>query len=193
MGVRERVVRPYHTVKIWEVIRADSAWPCLGTIAVHTDAVLAVMVWEGRAISGSSDANISVCDLVTRRLQAALSAQPGGNAALAVCDQMLLNPGDERTITIWALGTWDAVRRVLIIEHVPDAMCCLCLAASGTMLLCGGTQRRRVRRRHVGLRGGDALPAHPVPGQLCQQAAVQTQRRQRDGVQHGVGVGRRQD
>ena len=39
------------TVKVWSMAVAGS-WPCLSTIAEHTDWVNALVVWEGQMISG---------------------------------------------------------------------------------------------------------------------------------------------
>ena len=40
--------------------------------------------------------------------------------------------------TVWILGTWSHLRVVRVREHVPEALRCLCLAVSGSVLLCGG-------------------------------------------------------
>ena len=92
------------TVKSWSTEGAGSR-PCLGTIAVHTGAVRAIVVREGRVISGSEDKTIKVSDIVTRQHEAALDAHPGAVYALAVRSRTLLSTGDDGTIGVWALGT----------------------------------------------------------------------------------------
>ena len=128
------------TVKVWGM-RGAVPWPCLGTITVHTDAVNAIIVWEGRVISGSLDKKIHVCDIVTRQHEATLDAHIQWLQALVVCGRTLLSTGDDVTIGVWVVGTWDFVRRLRVSEHVPDALWCYCLAVSGSTLLCGGARK----------------------------------------------------
>ena len=73
------------TVKVWSREGAGSS-PCLGTIAVHTGFVFAVVVWEGRVISGAEDNKIVLSDIVTRQHEATLDAHTNGVRALAVSD-----------------------------------------------------------------------------------------------------------
>ena len=70
---RERIVRYYR--QDLDDGRGWIIWPCLRSIAVHTDAGWSAVVWEGRVISGSKDATISVCGIVTAQLEATLEAQ----------------------------------------------------------------------------------------------------------------------
>ena len=125
------------TVKIWSS-EGDGSWPCLGTIAVHTGGVKAVVVWEGRVISGSDDKKIKVSNIVSLQHEATLDAHTGEVFAFAVSGQTLFSTGDDFTIGVWALGTWSHLRMVRVSGHMPDAGCCHCLAVSGSMLLCGG-------------------------------------------------------
>ena len=78
---------------------------CLGTIAVHTGTVLALVVWEGRVISGSLDQKIVVLDIAIRQHEATLDAHTHGVYALAVWGRTLLSTGEDCTISVWALGT----------------------------------------------------------------------------------------
>ena len=125
------------TVKVWSTEGAGS-WPCLGTIAVHTDWVKALVVWEGRVISGSDDETIVVSDIVTRQHEATLNAHTGSVRVLAPSGRTLLSTGTDRTIGVWALGTWSHLKMVRVSDHVLDAGCCSCLLVRGSMLLCGG-------------------------------------------------------
>ena len=127
------------TIKCWST-EGDGSWSCLGTIAVHTGAVRAVVAREGRVISGSEDTTIKVSDIVTRQHESTLDAHTGAIYALAVNGQTLLSTGHGCTICVWALGTWNHLREVRVSEHVPDALGCTCLAVSGSMLLCGGVR-----------------------------------------------------
>ena len=108
------------TIKVWEM-GGPGSWPCLGTIAVHTDKVRAIGVWEGRVISGSNDKKISVHDIVTRQHEATVDAHIGPVNALAVTGGRLYSTGYDGTIGVWALGTFQLVRRVLVSEHVHGA------------------------------------------------------------------------
>ena len=127
------------TVKVWSM-EGTGSWPCLVTIAVHTHGVWAVVVWEGRVISGSEDKTIVVSDIVTRQHEVTLDAHTRAYA-LAVSGRTLVSTGWDCTIGVWALGTWSHLRWIRVIEHVPDARLCLCLAVSGSMLLCGGQRK----------------------------------------------------
>ena len=136
------------TVKIWEM-GGDVSWPCLSTIAVHTKSVWDVVVWKGRVISGSDDQKLKlcVCDIATGQLEAALDAHKaheagGGVCALAVHgDKLLFSAALDQTIGVWGLGTWQLLCRFVLGEHVPNVSHrgCLCLAMSGSKLLCGGS------------------------------------------------------
>jgi WD40 repeat protein len=79
-----------NTIKVWST-EGSGSWPCLGTIAVHTKNVNAVLVWEGRVISGSSDKTIVVSDIVTRLHEATLDAHTGAVCALAVSGRTLVS------------------------------------------------------------------------------------------------------
>ena len=72
-----------HTIKIWQV-GGTGSWPCLGTIAVHTDEVWAMVGWQGRVISGSKDKKMCVSSIVSRELEATLDAHTKVVQALAV-------------------------------------------------------------------------------------------------------------
>ena len=126
-----------NTVKVWST-EVAGLWPCLCTIAVHTGDLIAMDVWEGRVISGSNDATIVASDIITRQHEATLNAHTDHVRALAVSGRTLLSTGDDCTISVWALGTWSHLRVVRVSELVPDVRYCLCLAVSGSMLLCGG-------------------------------------------------------
>ena len=128
------------TVKVWGIGGAGS-WPCLGTITVHTGLVRAVLVWEGKAISGSDDSKIDVSDIVTRQNEKTLDAHTGSVLALAVSGRALLSTGRDGTIGVWALGTWSHLRTVRLSEHLAEAVYSKCLAVSGSMLLCGGVRK----------------------------------------------------
>ena len=117
------------------------SWPFLGTIAVHTGEVVALVVREGRVISRSQDKTIVVSDIVTRQQEATLDTHPHFVAALAVSGPMLLGSGASSTIGMWALGTWSHLRMGRVSDHVPDAVLCSCLAIRGSKLLCGGECR----------------------------------------------------
>ena len=114
------------------------SWPCLGSIAVHTDVVLANLVWQGRAISGSKDKKICVSSIVSRELEATLDGHADIVRALAVHQGKLLSTGHDNTIRVWALGTWEQIRVVRVNEHVPKVDFCQYLAISGLKLLCRG-------------------------------------------------------
>ena len=44
--------------------------------------------------------------------------------------------GNDNTIRVWLLGTWEQVRVVRVSGHVPKVLRCQCLATSGSKLLC---------------------------------------------------------
>ena len=125
------------TIKIWQV-GGTGSWPCLGSIAVHTDEVRAMVAWQGRVISGSQDTKICVSSIVSRELETTLDGHTGAVWALAVHRGKLLSTGRDNTIRVWLLGTWEQVRVVHVGEHVPKVLICQCLAISGSKLLCGG-------------------------------------------------------
>ena len=110
------------TVKVWSTEGAGS-WPCLGTITVHAGAVYAMVVWEGRVVSGSSDRTVKLSDIVTRQQEAALNAHTEAVIALAVRGRTLLSTGND-TIGVWVLGTWSHLKVVRVSERVSDALCC---------------------------------------------------------------------
>ena len=127
------------TITVWDIGGLGQAPIFLGTIAVHTEWVWAMVVWQGRLISGSQDESICVSDIATRQHEATLSASHTGPVrALALSGGMLLSTSTDGSIGIWALGSWESLRRIWVSEHVPDAQFCSCLAVSGSMLLCGG-------------------------------------------------------
>ena len=125
------------TIKIWQV-GGTGSWPCLGTIAVHTHVVWAMVAWQGRVISGSHDKKICVSSIVSRELEATLDAHTDAVCALAVHRGKLLSTSHDNTIRVWLLGTWEQVRVVRVSKHVPEVFSCQCLAISGSKLLCGG-------------------------------------------------------
>ena len=92
-------------------------------------------------ISGSDDEKVIVSDIVNRQHEATFDAHTGGVLALAICGRTLLSTGNDCTIGVWALGTWSHLMRVRVSDHVPEAWACYCLAASGSMLLCGGAYK----------------------------------------------------
>ena len=126
-----------HTIKIWQV-GGTGSWLCLGTITVHNDEVWAMVVWQGRAISGSKDDKVCVSSIVSRELETTLDGHTDPVSALVVYRGKLLSTGWDNTIRVWALDTWEQVRVVCVSEHVPEVLSCLCLAISGSKLLCGG-------------------------------------------------------
>ena len=97
-----------------------------------------MVVWQGRAISGSKDKKICVSSIVSRELETTLDGHTDPVSALVVYRGKLLSTGWDNTIRVWALGTWEQVRVVCVSEHVPEVLSCESLAISGSKLLCGG-------------------------------------------------------
>ena len=86
-------------------------------------------------ISGSYEKKIVVSDIVTRQHEAILEAHTRAVSALAVLGRTLLSTVEDCAVRVWVLGIWSHLREVKVIEHVPDARFCYCLAVSGSMLL----------------------------------------------------------
>ena len=127
------------TIRVWERGGAGS-WPCLGTVAAYSYGVRTPIVWNGGVISGSSN-TIVVHNIASRQHEANLFHN-GSVCALALSGEKLFSTGD-RTICEWALSTWESLRTIRVHEHAPNAAYPLCLAMSGSMLVCGGYRNDR--------------------------------------------------
>ena len=111
---------------------------CQGTIAAHDDVVWAIVVWNGRVISGSWDEKIKVHDIASRQHEATLDGHVDKVFALAVHQDKLFSTGPDGSICVWKLGSWEHLTSIELKEHVPSLSSPICLALSGRLLICGG-------------------------------------------------------
>ena len=124
-------------VRVWGAGDDGDGMPhCERALIGHTEEVNSVAVWQDKVVSGSSDDTIRVWDVGTGAHDATLVGHTGGVEALVVHGDRLLSASMDGTIRAWAVGTWVALRTVEAwgqgTGHIP-----LCLAVSGSKLVCG--------------------------------------------------------
>ena len=86
-------------------------------------------------VSGS-DSSIDVWDAEAGKHVAALAGHSGPVHALVVNKNRLLSASDDRTIRLWALGTWEGLQTVQAYAE-DTGMYPFCLAVFGSKLLSG--------------------------------------------------------
>jgi WD40 repeat protein len=171
------------SIKLWAMGAAGRY--CERTLQGHSG-VWSLVGWQGKVVSGWQSKLIRVWDAATGAKDATLPGHNGTVLGLTVHGDRLFSASKDRTIRVWACGTWAALRTVEVHGRGTDQYP-RCLAVSGSQLVSGsvavGCKGLRGEVRVWSLGSLDLLRSLPQPFGADVRALLAVER----GVWAGVG------
>jgi hypothetical protein len=115
------------SVNVW-AIGVEVEWSLERTLQRDSE-VKSLAIWQDKVVVSSFEVSIEVWDMATGVHDATLTGHTGTVVGLVVHGDRLLSAGLDGAIREWAVGTWAALRAV-VVRHLR------CLTVSGSKLVC---------------------------------------------------------